>query len=66
MSSTPLRSSSSSSAIPFARGKSRLAPTSLRQPWIYFVMSLFTSFAFSIGIYLAAQERQLRWNARAA
>jgi uncharacterized protein DUF2834 len=36
----------------------------MRQPWIYFVMSLFTSFAFAIGIYLAAQERQLRWNAR--
>jgi len=29
-------------------------------------MSLFTSFAFSIGIFLAAQERQLRWNARSA
>lgn len=30
--STPWRSSSSSSAIPLASGKSRLAPTSLRQP----------------------------------
>ena len=38
----------------------------LRQPWIYFVMSLFTSFAFAIGIYLAALERQVRWNARSA
>src|SRR6187402_2059099 len=37
----------------------------LRQPWIYFVMSLFTSFGFAMGIYLAAQERQLRWNERA-
>jgi len=36
----------------------------MRHAWIYFVMSLFTSFAFSIGIFLAAQERQLRWNAR--
>lgn len=35
----------------------------LRQAWIYFVMSLFTSFGFAMGIYLAAQERQLRWNA---
>src|SRR5215468_2345276 len=38
----------------------------MRQPWIYFVISLFTSFAFAMGLYLAAQERQLRWNARAA
>ena len=36
----------------------------LRRPWLYFVMSLFTSFGFSMGLYLAAQERQLRWNAR--
>jgi hypothetical protein len=36
----------------------------LRHAWIYFVMSLFTSFGFSMGLYLAAQERQLRWNAR--
>jgi hypothetical protein len=34
----------------------------LRRPWIYFVMSLFTSFGFAMGLYLAAQERQLRWN----
>jgi len=37
----------------------------MRQPWIYFVISLFTSFGFAMGLYLAAQERQLRWNARA-
>jgi hypothetical protein len=37
----------------------------LRWCWIYFVMSLFTSFGFAMGLYLAAQERQLRWNARA-
>ena len=38
----------------------------MRQPWIYFVISLFTSFAFAIGLYLAAQERLLRWNERPA
>ena len=36
----------------------------LQHAWIYFVMSLFTSFGFSMGLYLAAQERQIRWNAR--
>ena len=35
----------------------------LRGTWIYFLISLFTSFTFAVGIYLAAQERQLRWNA---
>ena len=33
----------------------------LRQPWIYFVISLLTSFGFAMGLYLAAHERQLRW-----
>ena len=37
----------------------------LRWAWLYFVMSLFTSFGFAMGLYLAAQERQVRWNARA-
>jgi hypothetical protein len=32
----------------------------LRQPWIYFVLSLLTSFGFAMGLYLAAQERALR------
>jgi len=36
----------------------------LRHTWIYFVMSLFTSFGFAMGLYLAAQERQLRWLTR--
>ena len=36
----------------------------MRWPWIYFVMSLFTSFGFAMGLYLAAQERQVRWNGR--
>ncbi len=34
----------------------------MKQCWLYFVISLFTSFAFAMGLYLAAQERQLRWN----
>jgi len=38
----------------------------LRRTWIYFAMSLVTSFGFAMGLYLAAQERQLRWNARPA
>jgi hypothetical protein len=33
----------------------------LKQCWIYFVLSLFTSFGFAMGLYLAAQERQVRW-----
>ena len=32
----------------------------LRGAWIYFTMSLFTSFGFAMGLYLAAQERQVR------
>ncbi len=34
----------------------------LRAPWIFFVMSLFTSLAFSMAFYLAFVERQLRFN----
>ncbi len=30
--------------------------------WIFFVMSLFTSLAFSMAMYLAFVERQLRYN----
>jgi len=33
----------------------------LRQPWMYFILSLFTSFGFAMGLYLAIQERQVRW-----
>ncbi len=33
----------------------------LRHTWIYFTMSLFTSFSCAMGLYLAAQERQVRW-----
>ena len=35
----------------------------LRGTWIYFTMSMFTSFGFAMGLYLAAQERQVRWRA---
>jgi hypothetical protein len=34
---------------------------SLRVPWIFFVMSLFTSLAFSMAVYLAFVERQVRY-----
>ena len=33
----------------------------LKVPWIFFVMSLFTSLAFSMAMYLAFVERQLRY-----
>ncbi len=33
----------------------------LRAPWIFFVMSLFTSLAFSMAFYLAFIERQVRY-----
>ena len=33
----------------------------MRWPWIFFVMSLFTSFAFSMAAYLAFVERQIRY-----
>jgi len=33
----------------------------LKGTWIYVVMSMFTSFGFAMGLYLAAQERQVRW-----
>lgn len=36
----------------------------LRWAWIFFVMSLFTSLAFSIAMFLAFMERQLRYNHR--
>ena len=34
----------------------------LRWTWIFFVMSLFTSLAFSMALFLAFMERQLRFN----
>ena len=36
----------------------------MRWPWLCFVMSLVTSFGFAMGLYLAAVERQIRWDAR--
>ncbi len=30
--------------------------------WIFFVMSLFTSLAFSVAFFLAFIERQIRFN----
>jgi hypothetical protein len=33
----------------------------VRAPWIFFVMSLFTSLAFAMAFYLAFVERQLRY-----
>ncbi len=35
----------------------------LRAAWIFFVMSLFTSLAFAVAMFLAFIERQLRYNA---
>jgi Terpene cyclase DEP1 len=36
----------------------------LRAPWIFFVMSLFTSLAFAMAFYLAFVERQIRFARR--
>ena len=33
----------------------------LKGTWVYFTMSLFTSFGFAMALYLVAQERQARW-----
>ena len=33
----------------------------LKGTWVYFTMSLFTSFGFAMALYLVAQERQVRW-----
>ena len=34
----------------------------LRAPWIFFVISLFTSLAFAMALYLAFVERQIRFS----
>jgi hypothetical protein len=34
----------------------------LKWAWIFFIMSLFTSLAFSIALFLAFMERQWRYN----
>lgn len=38
----------------------------MRAAWLYFPMSLVTSYAFGFALFLAIQERQLRENARGA
>lgn len=38
----------------------------LRAPWIFFVISLFTSLAFAMALYLAFVERQIRFGRREA
>jgi len=35
---------------------------SMKAPWIFFIMSLFTSLAFSVAWFLAFMERQVRYN----
>lgn len=35
----------------------------MRASWMYFVMSLITSYAFAVALFLALRERQLRHNA---
>ncbi len=37
----------------------------LRLRWIFFVMSLFTSLAFSVALFLAFTERQQRYHRQA-
>lgn len=34
----------------------------LKHSWMYFPMSLLTSYAFGIAVFMAMYERQLRWN----
>jgi hypothetical protein len=34
----------------------------LRAPWLFFLMSLFTSLTFAMAFYLAFVERQIRFN----
>jgi Terpene cyclase DEP1 len=34
----------------------------MRASWIYFPVSLITSFAFAMALFLAMRDRQLRWN----
>lgn len=36
----------------------------MRAAWWYFPMSLLTSYAFGIALFLAVQDRQRRWNDR--
>jgi hypothetical protein len=38
----------------------------MKVPWIFFVMSFFTSLAFSMAWYLAFVERQIRYSREVA
>jgi len=38
----------------------------MRAAWLYFPMSLLTSYAFGVALYLALRDRQLRWAAMGA
>ena len=33
----------------------------MKWAWIYFPVSLVTSYAFAFALFLAIQERQIRW-----
>ena len=35
-------------------------PARIRRPWLFFLSSLFTSFAFAFAFYFATMERQRR------
>lgn len=35
----------------------------MRLSWLYFPMSLLTSYAFGVALFMAVRERQWRWNA---
>lgn len=37
--------------------------TGMKISWWYFPMSLLTSYAFAIALFLGIRERQMRWNA---
>lgn len=36
--------------------------SNMRAAWIYFPVSLITSFAFAMALFMAMQDRQVRWN----
>jgi hypothetical protein len=38
---------------------------SMRATWLYFPLSLLVSVSFTMGVYLALRERQMRWRAAA-
>jgi len=36
----------------------------MKVTWWWFLMSIFTSFAFAMALYMAVHDRQVRWNAK--